>query len=71
MAIKESLSKFQKPYQLLRAVKDMAFWKLTVTSFHNSLAEKFPSDLLTFLGISNDLEIDELAKMTDYFIPKI
>lgn len=61
----------KKPSQLLRDIKNMALNNLTDAAIHELWIEKLPPELLPYLVMSDDLQLDQLAKMADRIISRL
>lgn len=61
----------QKPSQLLRLMKNMAAGILPDDALHELWVEKLPTELRAFLAMSDDLQLDQLAKLADRIMPEI
>lgn len=61
----------KRPSQLLREMKSKAANALTEEALHGLWVEKLPRGLKAFLAMSDDLGLDQLAKMADRIYPEI
>lgn len=61
----------KKPSQLLREMKNKAAGILPDDALHGLWVEKLPTSLKAFLAMSDDMNLEQLAKMADRIHPEI